>query len=172
MAFRIRDASFRWSRMTARPRHQRVVAFDFHAGGDGQERLRPRSKRRSSDISSSTPSPRHEVPAGAVVGKPITSAHQSKTLEPEWREVHEFDVEDGSLSFKCVVEDYDALSKADHMGDVTVALSELPPQKVVRKWHSLGEDKGEVELVLQWCWMTRTATSRRFGNRRVWEDAQ
>ena len=38
------------------------------------------------------------------------------------------------------------------MGEVTVALSELPQQKVVRKWHSLGEDKGEVELVLQWCY--------------------
>ena len=97
-----------------------------------------------------TPSTRS--PAGAVVGKPITSAHQSKTLEPKWREVHEFDCEDGSLSFKCVVEDYDALSKADHMGEVIVALSELPPQKVVRTWHSLGEDKGEVELVLQWCY--------------------
>ena len=89
---------------------------------------------------------------GAVVGKPIKSAHQSRTLEPKWREVHEFDVEDGSLSFKCVVEDYDAVSSADFMGDVTVALSELPPQKVVRRWHSLGEDKGEVELVLQWCY--------------------
>ena len=33
-----------------------------------------------------------------------------------------------------------------------MALSELPPQKVVRKWHSLGDDKGEVELVLQWCY--------------------
>ena len=53
--------------------------------------------------------------AGAVVGKPITSAHQSKTLEPTWREVHDFDCEDGSLAFKCVVEDYDAMSKADHM---------------------------------------------------------
>ncbi len=89
---------------------------------------------------------------GAVVGKPIKSAHQSKTLEPKWREVHEFDVEDGSLVFKCVVEDYDAVSSADFMGDVTVALSELPPQKVVRKWYSLGDDKGEVELVLQWCY--------------------
>ena len=44
------------------------------------------------------------------------------------------------------------MSKADHMGDVTVALSDLPPQKVVRKWHSLGDEKGEVELVLQWCY--------------------
>ena len=89
---------------------------------------------------------------GAVVGKPIKSAHQSKTLEPKWREVHDFAVEDGSLAFKCVVEDYDALSKADHMGEVIVALSDLPQQKVVRKWYSLGPEKGEVELVLQWCY--------------------
>ena len=38
------------------------------------------------------------------------------------------------------------------MGEVIVALSELPPQKVVRKWHSLGDDKGEVEVILQWCY--------------------
>ena len=105
---------------------------------------------RTHTYSAGTPSTR--PPAGAVVGKPITSAHQSKTLEPTWREVHDFDCEDGSLAFKCVVEDYDALSKADHMGEVILALSDLPQQKVVRKWHSLGEDKGEVELVLQWCY--------------------
>ena len=105
---------------------------------------------RTHTYPASTPST--QPPAGAVVGKPITSAHQAKTLEPTWREVHDFDCEDGSLTFKCVVEDYDAVSSADFMGDVTVALSELPPQKVVRKWYSLGDEKGEVELVLQWCY--------------------
>ena len=94
---------------------------------------------------------------GAVVGKPIKSAHQSKTLEPKWREVHEFDYEDGTLTFKCVVEDRDEVTAADYMGELQVALSELPPQKVCRKWYAL-QDKtgqpgqGEVEVILQWCY--------------------
>ena len=91
---------------------------------------------------------------GKVTGEPYTSAHQSKTLEPKWREVHEFDCEDASLKLRVVCEDYDALSGADFMGEISVGLDELPDQKVVRVWKPLtnpkGECQGEVELVLQW----------------------
>jgi hypothetical protein len=104
-----------------------VVAFDLH--GARRRAVRPKHDRGSErtqrhlELHAIAATRNDGFPAGAVVGKPITSAHQSKTLEPTWREVHEFDVEDGSLAFKCVVEDYDALSKADHMGEVIVALS-------------------------------------------------
>lgn len=95
---------------------------------------------------------------GAAIGKPMTSAHQTKTLAPTWREVHDFDCEDGTLSFKCVVEDRDEVSSADYMGEVSIKLSDLAPQKVIRQWHTLHDPtgkrsvEGEVELILQWCY--------------------
>jgi len=94
---------------------------------------------------------------GKVMGGPVKSATQKKTLDPSWREVLELETEDAEMTLKCVWEDVDEISAADFMGSFAVALKDLPDQKVVRKWYPLENGdgaseniSGEIELVLQW----------------------
>ena len=83
------------------------------------------------------------------------TAVKKKTLEPMFREQFQWSVSPSSgseqPSLTLNVQDWDAVSKNDPMGSVTVELSSLLERKgeSLRKWYSL-DTGGAIEVIVQW----------------------
>ncbi|KAH8062218.1 hypothetical protein JL722_3131 [Aureococcus anophagefferens] len=98
-------------------------------------------------------------PTCAVEGKKAKGTVKKKCLAPIWLEVFDLPAEDPDSVFTFQIDDHDLVGASDFMGLCRVRLGSLSDEKAHRKWHPLGNVKGEVdeiprgevELCLRWC---------------------
>lgn len=84
-----------------------------------------------------------------------------KELNPVWNEKIIFKpLVDASLSLTVEVEDYNDILSRTFMGKAVIPLVTLADKKAHKKWHKLfartmepdGQDRGEIELTVEWMW--------------------
>ena len=98
-------------------------------------------------------------PTCAIEGKKAKGTVKKKCLAPIWLEVFDLPAEDPDSVFTFQIDDHDLVGASDFMGLCRVRLGSLSDEKAHRKWHPLGNVKGEVdeiprgevELCLRWC---------------------
>ena len=86
-------------------------------------------------------------PTCAVEGKKAKGTVKKKCLAPIWLEVFDLPAEDPDSVFTFQIDDHDLVGASDFMGLCRVRLGSLSDEKAHRKWHPLGNVKGEVDEI-------------------------
>ena len=79
-------------------------------------------------------------------GETCKTSVVKKCLDPTWNEHFALSA-DERFTLRCTVKDYDFGSADDVIGKVDVKIDDRKPH---RAWHKLGDNLGEIELLLQW----------------------